>query len=46
MIWAWTETSRADTGSSQTISDGRRASARATPIRWRWPPENSEGKRL
>ena len=25
---------------------GRAASARAMPIRWRWPPENSCGKRL
>src|ERR1022692_4717922 len=40
------DTSRAETGSSQMISLGRSASARATPIRWRWPPENSAGKRL
>src|SRR6266545_2597231 len=40
------ETSRAETGSSQTISLGCSASARATPMRWRWPPENSAGKRL
>ena len=46
MICAWIETSSADTGSSQTISFGRSASARATPMRWRWPPENSAGKRL
>jgi hypothetical protein len=45
-IWAWIETSRAETGSSATISFGRSASARATPMRWRWPPENSCGKRL
>ncbi len=44
-IWAWTETSRALVGSSSTISSGRRASARAIPIRWRCPPENSWGKR-
>ena len=25
----------------ETISFGDRASARATPMRWRWPPENS-----
>ena len=46
MICAWIETSSADTGSSQTISFGRSASARATPMRWRCPPENSAGKRL
>ncbi len=46
MTWAWMETSRADTGSSQMISLGRRARARATPMRWRWPPENSAGNRL
>ena len=28
------------------ISFGCRASARAIPIRWRWPPENSCGNRL
>ena len=43
---AWIETSSAETGSSSTISDGLSASARATPIRWRWPPENSCGNRL
>ncbi len=42
-ICAWIETSSAETGSSQTISCGWSASARATPIRWRWPPENSCG---
>ena len=46
MICAWIETSSADTGSSQMTSFGRSASARATPIRWRWPPENSAGNRL
>ena len=46
MIWAWMDTSSADTGSSQTISLGRKASARATPMRCRWPPENSAGNRL
>ena len=45
-IWACTDTSSAETGSSQTMSFGRIASARATPIRCRWPPENSCGKRL
>jgi hypothetical protein len=44
--WAWIDTSSAETGSSQMISLGRSASARATPIRWRCPPENSEGNRL
>ena len=29
-----------------TISFGCSASARAMPMRWRWPPENSCGKRL
>ena len=45
-IWACTETSSAETGSSHTISFGLTDSARATPMRWRWPPENSCGKRL
>jgi hypothetical protein len=35
-----------ETGSSAMISLGSRASARAMPMRWRWPPENSCGKRL
>ncbi len=43
MICAWIETSRALIGSSATIRSGFTASARATPIRWRWPPENSCG---
>ena len=43
MICAWIETSSADTGSSQTISDGSMASARAMPTRWRWPPDSSCG---
>ncbi|CAM5694161.1 hypothetical protein SGLAM104S_05163 [Streptomyces glaucescens] len=43
---AWMETSSAETGSSATISFGSRASARATPMRCRCPPENSCGKRL
>ena len=43
MIWAWTETSSALVGSSQTMRAGLRASARAMAMRWRWPPENSCG---
>ena len=34
IIWAWMETSSAETGSSQTMSFGLRIMARATPIRW------------
>ena len=40
---AWIETSSAETGSSQTMSRGSTASARAMPMRCRWPPENSCG---
>ena len=40
-ICACTETSRAETGSSQMISFGLIASARAIPTRWHCPPENS-----
>jgi hypothetical protein len=36
-----TETSRADTASSQTMNLGLRMSARAIPILCRWPPLNS-----
>jgi predicted exporter len=44
MTCAWIETSSAETGSSQTMSFGAAsASARAMPMRWRWPPENSCG---
>ena len=43
---AWIETSSAETGSSSTIILGFNASARATPIRCRCPPENSCGKRF
>ena len=43
MTCAWIETSSAETGSSQTMSSGSTASARAMPMRWRWPPENSCG---
>src|SRR5712692_5901429 len=39
------ETSSAETGSSATISFGLTARARAIPMRWRWPPENSCGYR-
>src|SRR3990172_4059314 len=42
-ICACTETSRADTGSSATISRGERAIARAIPMRCLCPPENSWG---
>ena len=42
---AWIETSSAETGSSATSRFGRRIRARAMPMRWRWPPENSCGKR-
>ena len=45
-IWAWIETSKADTGSSHRINFGRTANARAMPIRCRWPPLNSCGYRL
>jgi len=45
-IWAWMETSRALTGSSQTMKSGRLARARAMPIRCLCPPENSWGYRL
>ena len=44
-ICAWTETSSAETGSSQTISSGSSTSARAMAMRWHWPPENSCGQR-
>ena len=43
MTCACTETSRAETGSSATMSLGSTDSARAMPMRWRWPPENSCG---
>ena len=43
MTWAWMDTSRALTGSSQMMSLGLSARARAMPMRWRWPPENSCG---
>jgi hypothetical protein len=31
------------TGSSSTMSWGLSANARATPMRWRWPPLNAWG---
>ena len=44
-IWAWTDTSRAETGSSQISRSGSAMSARAMLMRWHWPPENSPGRR-
>jgi len=35
------DTSSAETGSSQTMNLGCKARARAMPMRWRCPPENS-----
>ena len=43
-ICAWTDTSSAETGSSQMISFGSVATARAIEMRWHWPPENSCGR--
>ncbi len=43
MTCAWMETSSALTASSQTMKSGLSAIARAMPMRWRWPPENSCG---
>ena len=40
---AWTDTSSAETGSSRIMSFGSSTRARAIPMRWRWPPENSFG---
>ncbi len=37
--------SSAPKGSSISTSGGSAASARATPTRWRWPPESSRGSR-
>ena len=39
------DTSSADTGSSATRNFGSTARALAMPMRWRWPPLNSWGKR-
>ncbi len=44
-ICALTDTSSAETASSHTMRSGSAASARAMPMRWRWPPENSWGQR-
>ena len=46
MIEAWIETSSAETDSSATMRSGPTASAPAIDRRWRWPPENSCGKRF
>ena len=35
--------STAANGSSMSITGGSAARARATPTRWRWPPESSAG---
>ena len=43
-IFAWTETSRAETGSSQIRISGFTVSARAMEIRWHCPPENWCGR--
>ena len=45
MICACTERSSADVGSSSRMNSGSSAMARAIAMRWRWPPENSCGKR-
>ena len=45
MICACTDTSSADTGSSQMISFGSVITARAIEMRWHCPPENSWGRR-
>ena len=42
---ACTDTSSADTGSSQMISFGSVTTARAIEMRWHCPPENSWGRR-
>ena len=42
-ICAWMETSSALTGSSAISTSGSAASARAMQMRWRCPPEKSEG---
>ena len=44
-ICAWTETSSAETGSSQTISFGSTASVRAIATRCRSPPDSAAGRR-
>ena len=40
------DTSSAEIGSSAMMKSGSITSARAMPMRCRWPPENSCGKRL
>ena len=45
MICACTERSSAEVGSSSRMNSGSSAMARAMARRWRWPPENSCGKR-
>ena len=42
---AWMLTSSAETGSSKIMTRGSSARARAMPMRWRCPPENSAGNR-
>ena len=44
-ICACTDTSSADTGSSQISTDGSSTSDRAIEMRWHCPPENSCGRR-
>jgi hypothetical protein len=44
-IQAWTETSSADSGSSQIRYFGASASARAIAMRCSWPPLTSGGRR-
>ena len=44
-ICAWMVTSSAEVTSSAMISRGSRASARAMPTRWRWPPDSWLGWR-
>ena len=43
-IWACTDTSSADTGSSQMITFGSSTSDRAIEMRWHCPPENWWGR--
>src|SRR6476469_753904 len=43
---AWSETSSAETASSATTKSGSTASARAIPMRCRWPPLNWRGRRF
>ena len=45
MIWAWIDTSSADTGSSQTSTAGSVTMARAMPTRCCCPPLSSLGRR-